>query len=34
MLRDEKTELLAEMTSNAKIESEDILNSLSADELK
>jgi len=33
-MKDEKAELLAEMTQNAKLESEDILNSLSADELK
>jgi hypothetical protein len=34
MLKDEKQELLAEMTENSKLESEDILNSLSSDELK
>lgn len=34
MLKDEKQELLAEMTENSKLEGEDILNSLSADELK
>ena len=34
LLKDEKQELLAEMTENSKLEGEDILNSLSADELK
>lgn len=34
MLKDEKQELLAEMTESSKLEGEDILNSLSADELK
>lgn len=34
MLKDEKAELLAEMTQQAKIDSEDLLNSLSSDELK
>ena len=34
MLKDEKQELLAEMTENSKLEGEDIVNSLSADELK
>ena len=33
-LKDEKTELLAEMTENSKIVEDDILNSLSTDELK
>ena len=34
MLKEEKTELLAEMTENNKLAEDDILNSLSADELK
>ena len=34
LLKDEKQELLAEMTENSKLESEDVLNSLGADELK
>ena len=34
LIKDEKTELLAEMTQQAKVDSEDLLNSLSADELK
>lgn len=34
MLKDEKQELLAEMTENSKLEQDDILNSLSNDELK
>lgn len=34
MLREEKDELLAEMTENNKLAEDDILNSLSSDELK
>ena len=34
MLKDEKQELLAEMTESSKLEGEDVLSSLSADELK
>jgi hypothetical protein len=34
MLKDEKLELLAEMTENSKIEEDDILGSLGVDELK
>ena len=34
MLKDEKTELLAEMTEQNKVDQEDLLSSLSLDELK
>jgi len=34
MLKEEKDELLAEMTENNKLAEDDILNSLSSDELK
>jgi hypothetical protein len=34
LLKDEKTELLAEMTENAKLDEEDVLANLSADEIK
>jgi hypothetical protein len=34
LLKDEKVELLAEMTESSKAEQEDVLNSLSQDEVK
>ena len=34
LLKEEKDELLAEMTENNKLAEDDILNSLSSDELK
>lgn len=34
MLKEEKQELLAEMMDNSKLEQEDVLNTLSTDEIK